>query len=136
MKPSSLNFSSKDSVERKLLRARSQMLLMQPFFGSLCLHMKLSPGPVPTMTTDGKRILYNPGFVDSLTPAEIEGTLAHEVMHVALAHHCRRGEFRRIKCPKESFRCAGDISCWAGNAHVNLVCRVRLFNSARDIGLC
>lgn len=95
MKPSSFNFSSQDTVERRLLRARSQMLLMQPFFGSLCLRMKLSPGPVPTMATDGKRILYNPGFVDSLTPAEIEGTLAHEVMHVALAHHCRRGDRQR-----------------------------------------
>ena len=95
MKPLSLNFSSQDSVERKLLRARSQMLLMQPFFGSLCLRMKLSSGPVSTMATDGKRILYNPNFVDLLTPAEIEGTLAHEVMHVALAHHCRRGDRQR-----------------------------------------
>jgi predicted metal-dependent peptidase len=30
-----------------------------------------------------------------LTPSELEGTLAHEVMHVALAHHCRRGDRRR-----------------------------------------
>ncbi|SRR6266481_1200285 len=95
MKPPSCNFFSQESVERKLLRARSQMLLMQPFFGSLSLRMKLSPGPVPTMATDGKRILYNPNFVDLLSPAEIEGTLAHEVMHVALAHHCRRGDRQR-----------------------------------------
>lgn len=84
-----------ESVERKLIRSRTQLLLNQPFFGSLCLRLKLSPGPVPTMATDGRHILYNPTFVDSLKPAELEGTLAHEVMHVALAHHCRRGDRQR-----------------------------------------
>ena len=44
------------------------------------------------MATDGRRLVYNPAFVDKLTPAELEGVLAHEVMHCALAHHCRRGE--------------------------------------------
>jgi predicted metal-dependent peptidase len=84
-----------NSVEQKLTRARTQLLLSQPFFGSLCLRLKLSPGPVPTMATDGRRILYNPAFVGSLDPAELEGVLAHEVMHVALGHHCRRGERQR-----------------------------------------
>jgi predicted metal-dependent peptidase len=81
-----------NSVEQKLTRARTQLLLTQPFFGSLCLRLKLLPGPVPTMATDGRRILYNPSFVELLNPAELEGALAHEVVHVALAHHCRRGE--------------------------------------------
>ena len=78
-------------LERKLTKARTQLLLNQPFFGSLCLRLKLVPGDVPTMATNGKLILYNCGFVESLTPAELEGVLAHEVMHCALAHHCRRG---------------------------------------------
>jgi hypothetical protein len=43
------------------------------------------------MATDGARIVYNPAFVDHLSPAEVEGTLAHEVMHCALGHQCRRG---------------------------------------------
>jgi predicted metal-dependent peptidase len=30
-----------------------------------------------------------------LKPSELEGVLAHEVMHVALAHHCRRGDRER-----------------------------------------
>ena len=81
-----------NSVEQKLTRARTQLLLNQPFFGSLCLRLTLSPGPVSTMATDGRRILCNPSFVESLNPAELEGALAHEVMHVALGHHCRRGE--------------------------------------------
>jgi predicted metal-dependent peptidase len=64
---------------------------MQPFFGTLCLRLKLLPGDLPTMATDGSRIVYNPAFVDELKPAELEGTLAHEVMHCALGHQCRRG---------------------------------------------
>ena len=44
------------------------------------------------MATDGSRIVYNPAFVDQLKPAELEGTLAHEVLHCALGHQCRRGE--------------------------------------------
>jgi predicted metal-dependent peptidase len=64
---------------------------MQPFFGTLCLRLKLIPGDLPTMATDGSRIVYNPAFVDQLKPAELEGTLAHEVMHCALGHQCRRG---------------------------------------------
>lgn len=79
-------------LERKLVRARVQLLLNQPFFGSLCLRLKLLPGAVPTMATDGRQILYDPGFVDALRPAELEAVLAHEVLHCALGHHCRRGQ--------------------------------------------
>ena len=81
------------TIEAKLSRARTQLLLNQPFFGTLCLRLKLVSMPsFPTMATDGRRLAYNPAFVEKLTPAELEGVLAHEVMHCALAHHCRRGE--------------------------------------------
>jgi len=49
-------------------------------------------GAVPTMATDGRRIVYDPAFVNSLQPAELEAVLAHEVLHCALGHHCRRGQ--------------------------------------------
>jgi len=80
------------TAEQKLVRARTQLLLNHPFFGTLCVRLKLVPGPVPTMATDGRRIVYNPAFVEELKPAELEGVLAHEVLHCALAHHCRRGQ--------------------------------------------
>ena len=84
---------TRQTIEQKLSRGRTQLLLNQPFFGTLCLRLKLVPMPnFPTMATDGRRLVYNPAFVDKLTPAELEGVLAHEVMHCALAHHCRRGE--------------------------------------------
>lgn len=80
------------ATQLKLTRARTQLLLNQPFFGALCLRLKLIPGPVPTMATNGSVILYSPAFVDELTGAELEGVLCHEVLHCALGHHCRRGE--------------------------------------------
>ncbi len=80
------------ATAQKLTKSRVQLLLLQPFFGTLCLRLKLVPDHLPTKATDGSRIVYNPNFVDELKPAELEGTLAHEVMHCALGHHCRRGE--------------------------------------------
>jgi predicted metal-dependent peptidase len=80
------------TTAQKLTRARVQLLLLQPFFGTLCLRLKLIPGDLPTMATDGSKIVYNPAFVDRLKPAELEGTLAHEVLHCALGHQCRRGK--------------------------------------------
>jgi predicted metal-dependent peptidase len=80
------------TTAQRLTRARTQLLLNQPFFGTLALRLKLVPGLLPTMATDGCRIVYNPTFVDRLKPAELEGTLAHEVLHCALGHQCRRGD--------------------------------------------
>ncbi len=83
-------------IERKLLRARVQLLFKQPFFATLCLRLKLIPaGFLPTMATNGKVICYNSDFVESLTPEELEGVLAHEVLHCALGHHCRRGNRKK-----------------------------------------
>jgi predicted metal-dependent peptidase len=85
--------NNNQTIEQRLSRARTQLLLNQPFFGTLCLRLKLVSMPnFPTIATDGRRLAYNPAFVEELTPAELEGVLAHEVMHCALAHHCRRGE--------------------------------------------
>ena len=49
---------TQSSIESKLTRARTQLLLNQPFFGTLCLRLKLAAGALPTMATDGGRIVY------------------------------------------------------------------------------
>ena len=50
----------KDKDLKKLVRARTQLLLNQPFFGALCLRLRLVPdASLPTMATDWRRILYN-----------------------------------------------------------------------------
>ena len=82
---------SQSVIDRKLTRARTQLLLNQPSFGTLCLRLKLVAGELPTMATDGRRIVYDPAFVDELAPAELEAVLAREILHCALGHHCRGG---------------------------------------------
>jgi predicted metal-dependent peptidase len=82
---------NEQDIGSRLVHARVQLLLAQPFFGSLCLRLKLQPGAVATMATDGRRIVYSPEFALKLSPQELEAVLAHEVMHCALGHHCRRG---------------------------------------------
>jgi predicted metal-dependent peptidase len=81
-----------ENTAEKLLKSRVRLILAHPFFGTLSLRLKLVQGNLPTMATDGRRIIYNPAFVDDLNPAELEGTLAHEVLHCALGHQCRRGQ--------------------------------------------
>ena len=76
----------------KLTRARTRLLLSQPFFGALALRMQPVPADhLDTMGTDGKTLFYNPDFVESLSMDELVGVLAHEVMHPACQHHTRRG---------------------------------------------
>ena len=87
-----MKIMDRNDVGMKLTRARTQLLLDQPFFGTLCLRLKLMPGHVRTMATDGSRILYDANFVAKLTAAELQAVLAHEVLHCALGHHCRRGQ--------------------------------------------
>lgn len=80
-----------ENTAEKLLKSRVRLILAHPFFGTLSLRLKLVQGNLPTMATDGRCIVYNPAFVDDLSPDELEGTMAHEVMHCALGHQCRRG---------------------------------------------
>jgi predicted metal-dependent peptidase len=45
---------------------------------------------IETMAIDGVSLFYNPKFVETLSAAQLMGTLAHEVLHPALQHHTRR----------------------------------------------
>ena len=79
------------SIERRLQKARTTLLLDHPFFGSLLFRLKgRESRAVKTMATDGISIYYNPDFVDTLNAATLCGVLAHEVLHPALHHHVRR----------------------------------------------
>lgn len=84
----------------KMQKARAGLILDQPFFGSLALKTKLIQDNMEyiadpkqrTMYTDGVSIGFYPPFVDSLPMDELKGVLCHEVMHLAAAHQCRRGD--------------------------------------------
>jgi predicted metal-dependent peptidase len=79
------------TVERRLRKARTTLLLDHPFFGSLLFRLKgRESRSIKTMATDGISLFYNPDFVDTLNAATLCGVLAHEVMHPGLQHHVRR----------------------------------------------
>jgi predicted metal-dependent peptidase len=76
----------------RIQRARTTLLLDHPFFGTLLFRLGArSRTSIETMATDGVSLFFNPKFVETLSTAELIGTLAHETMHPALQHHTRRG---------------------------------------------
>jgi predicted metal-dependent peptidase len=80
------------AAAKRIQKARTSLLLDHPFFGTLLFRLKgRETSSVKTMATDGVSLFYNPGFVATLSAAELSGVLAHEVLHPGLQHHVRRG---------------------------------------------
>jgi len=78
-------------ARKKLLKARTNLLLEQPFFGSLCLRMEPKEDRhCATAWTDGRTLGYNPAYVAGLRDEQVQGLMAHTVMHPACQHHTRR----------------------------------------------
>src|SRR3990167_2263209 len=76
----------------KITKARTQLILNHPFYGSLILRMEMvETDQVPTFGTNGIRIFYNKQYADKLSLEEVMGVLAHEGHHVALLHNLRMG---------------------------------------------
>jgi predicted metal-dependent peptidase len=80
-----------DFARRKIVKARASLLLAHPFFGSLCLRMDpVEDRRCATAWTDGRTLAYNPGYVAGLRDEQVQGLMAHTVMHPACQHHTRR----------------------------------------------
>jgi predicted metal-dependent peptidase len=78
----------------RIQKARTTLLLDHPVFGTLLFRLGAQArSSVATMATDGVCLYFNPQFVETLSAAEIAGTLAHEVMHPALQHHTHASSF-------------------------------------------
>ncbi|NJL64817.1 MAG: hypothetical protein HC903_27145 [Methylacidiphilales bacterium] len=75
-------------ISASLLRLR----MKSPFFATLALFARFIPTESHhTAATDGRNVYFNPEFLVSLTPAQQDGLLLHEVLHAALLHVPRRG---------------------------------------------
>ena len=84
----------KARVAAALEKDRTKLLLRFPFTGHVAMRLDLVPvedDRLRTAATDGSRIFFDCRFHASLTPEQRLFVLAHEVWHVALAHHGRRG---------------------------------------------
>ena len=90
-------------LARKLGEARMRLLRNQPFFAILLLHTPFClDDTCRTAATDGRRIVFAPAFLDSLSPLETEFVLLHEIMHVALGHCFRQ---RGRECRRFNIAC-------------------------------
>ena len=75
----------------KMTKARTGLLIDQPFFGSLAMRLKLVEDPsAKTLNVNGEIVNYNPAFINTLTSDIAKSALAHEVMHCVL-EHCGAG---------------------------------------------
>lgn len=76
----------------KMRKARAQLVMGQPFFGTLALRLALVERPdVETAAVDGVSLFFNPAWVDGRDIPELVGVWCHEVLHCALHHATRRG---------------------------------------------
>lgn len=82
-----------DRAARQLAAARTRLILDHPFLGALVLRLPLKPAArwCATTATDARALYYNPGWIATLTPAQLQFALAHEALHCALGHFARRG---------------------------------------------
>ncbi len=90
---------------KRLLLSRMRLLCNHGFYGLLLMHMIYAVSEeVETACTDGVRITFGTGFLDSLTDAELDFVMMHEILHVVL-QHCKR-----CKCEdREVYNIAADI---------------------------
>tara|TARA_A100001015_G_C15044812_1_gene742774 strand:+ start:4395 stop:5492 length:1098 start_codon:yes stop_codon:yes gene_type:complete len=79
------------SAESKMLKARAQLLMENPFFGVLALKLKLvQKEDVRTAAVDGVHLFYASKFIEKLSNPEVKGLIAHEVFHCVWNHMTRR----------------------------------------------
>lgn len=79
------------SAQARVARARTHLVLDEPFFGNLLYRLKFVEDPsADTAWVDGVHLGYNPNYVLELSDEELKGLLCHEVLHVANGHCWRR----------------------------------------------
>ncbi len=90
-----MNTSEQANIEKiaheNMQKARSSLLLEQPFFATFALKLELKADTTcQDLWTDGKCLAYNPMYAYSLSKEAMVGAQAHEIMHLACGHHVRR----------------------------------------------
>jgi predicted metal-dependent peptidase len=77
---------------RRISASQVRLAMSHPFFAAL---MMMAPREitqaVDTAATDGRRLLFNAGFLAGLAADQLDGLVVHEVLHCALLHVPRRG---------------------------------------------
>ena len=100
----------------KRMRAISKSLMAeQPFFGSLCLKLKMEEDPrMETIGADGEFLRYSPEWVNETQAHKIKQAIARVVIGCALKHHTRRNGRANVDWQKASLMACQPILCDAG----------------------
>ena len=78
-------------------RFRMELLRKMPFYGDIIMRIPFEENrSIRTARTNGRRIEYNPDFLDTLTPGQQHYVLMHEMFHILLLH-CRRSTDKNPK---------------------------------------
>ncbi len=90
---------------KRILLSRMRILCNNGFYGLLLMHMNFAIDTgCETACTDGRKIYFDPSFLNNLDDDELDFIMMHEVMHCAL-QHCIRGK----DYDQEAFNIACDI---------------------------
>ncbi len=83
-------------IEDLIIRARVNMLIQAPFFGTMATRLILKDATAwcPTAATDGRYFYFNRNFVAALSDREVIFLMGHEVLHCVYNHMdpSRRGD--------------------------------------------
>jgi len=82
-----------EDIERKLVAARTRLILDKPFLGALVLRLPVveaNPEWCLTTATDARSFYYNSEYIGGLGQEQVQFVLAHEALHCALSHFARR----------------------------------------------
>jgi len=83
------------TAHARLKAALRTLVLDHPYFGHLALGLALrreTLGRTATVATDGEGFYYDEAFVNEHRPEDLVTVFAHEVLHLGLFHHTRRGD--------------------------------------------
>lgn len=81
------------TAKSKLVQARVNLVLEQPFWGTLALRLEPVEDPgCKSFWVDGKKLGFNPEFVEDLSLTEAEAELCRKIMSCSLGHPWRRDE--------------------------------------------
>ena len=88
-------------IRSRLLKARIQLSLRQPFLASALMRLPIRDVTgmswCPTMATDGYHIFFNSDWKKNITDPELRGVIAHELLHVLFNHSARCGSRKADK---------------------------------------
>ena len=81
------------SVEESLTKLKYKMLKQHPFYGQVLIKLDNARenSSISTAATNGKCLIYNRDFIDSLDEGEKNFVWMHELYHIILMHASRRG---------------------------------------------